>query len=92
VGRRDGQRLTRRHLIGLLIGFDGIIVLVWPEIGLGESPGFLGGALATQLGCAFSPASTFRCLAAGLCLWLPAMARGEWSDLRVSQCSAAAAL
>jgi len=31
-------------------------------------------------------------LAAGLCLWLPTLARGEWSDLRVSQRSAAAAL
>jgi len=28
----DSQRLTRRHLIGLVIGFAGIMVLFWPEI------------------------------------------------------------
>ena len=48
----DGERLTLRHLIGLLTGFGGIMALVWPEIRFGESRGFLAGVLATQLGCA----------------------------------------
>ena len=31
--------------------FCGIVVLVWPEIRVGDSRGFLGGVLATQLAC-----------------------------------------
>jgi drug/metabolite transporter (DMT)-like permease len=46
----DGERITR-HVLGLLIGFCGIVVLVWPEIRVSESRGFLGGVLATQLAC-----------------------------------------
>jgi drug/metabolite transporter (DMT)-like permease len=48
----DGERFTLRHVVGLLIGFCGIVVLVWPEIRVGDSRGFLGGVLATQLACA----------------------------------------
>ena len=47
----DGERITLRHVLGLLIGFCGIVVLVWPEIRVGESRGFLVGVLATQLAC-----------------------------------------
>ena len=47
----DGERITLRHVLGLLIGFCGIVVLVWPEIRVSESRGFLGGVLATQLAC-----------------------------------------
>ena len=46
-----GERLRLRHVIGLAVGFIGIVVLVWPEIQIGESRGFLGGVLATQLAC-----------------------------------------
>ena len=28
---RDGERLTRRPQLGLVVGFSGILVLVWPE-------------------------------------------------------------
>jgi drug/metabolite transporter (DMT)-like permease len=38
-----GERLTRRSLIGLLIGFAGIVLLVWPDLfvngAAGSSPG-----------------------------------------------------
>ena len=47
----DGERITLRHVLGLLIGFCGIVVLVWPEIRVSESRGFLVGVLATQLAC-----------------------------------------
>jgi hypothetical protein len=46
------DRFSPRHFVGLVIGFGGIVVLVWPEIRLGQAPGFLGGVLATQMGCA----------------------------------------
>lgn len=39
----NADRLTVRHVIGLAIGFSGIVVLVWPEIRVGDSDGFLGG-------------------------------------------------
>jgi drug/metabolite transporter (DMT)-like permease len=47
----DGERITLRHVVGLLIGFSGIVVLVWPEIRVSESRGFFVGVLATQLAC-----------------------------------------
>ena len=34
-----GERLTRRTLAGLAIGFVGIVVLVWPELTLGGDEG-----------------------------------------------------
>jgi drug/metabolite transporter (DMT)-like permease len=45
------DRLTRRRVLGLLIGFGGIVLLVWPELELGAGRGFLFGVLATQLAC-----------------------------------------
>jgi drug/metabolite transporter (DMT)-like permease len=47
----DGQSMTRRRIIGLAIGFAGIVLLVWPDIGAGSSRAFLWGVLATQLAC-----------------------------------------
>ncbi len=37
-----GERLTRRSLIGLLIGFAGILLLVWPDLRANEAAGSLG--------------------------------------------------
>ena len=49
----DGQPLTIRRIIGLLVGFAGIVMLVWPEIRVGESGrAFLGGVISTQIACA----------------------------------------
>jgi len=47
-----GERLTFRRVTGLLIGFSGIVMLVWPEIRVGEGGrGFLVGVLAAQIAC-----------------------------------------
>jgi drug/metabolite transporter (DMT)-like permease len=50
---RGGERLTRRAFGGLLVGFVGIVVLVWPDLTAGGawSGAFLGGVLAIQLAC-----------------------------------------
>jgi drug/metabolite transporter (DMT)-like permease len=47
----DGERLRGRTLAGLLIGFSGIIVLVWPDLtltGAGHRD-FLAGVIALQI-------------------------------------------
>ena len=48
-----GARLTIRHVAGLLIGFSGIVTLVWPEIRTSDASGraFLGGVIAVQIAC-----------------------------------------
>ena len=50
-GLRDGERLTRATAAGLVIGFAGILVLVWPELTLDDagSRNFLLGVLALQV-------------------------------------------
>jgi drug/metabolite transporter (DMT)-like permease len=48
----EGERITVRRLLGLVIGFGGIVMLVWPEIRMGESGrAFLGGVIAAQIAC-----------------------------------------
>jgi drug/metabolite transporter (DMT)-like permease len=48
----DGDRLTLRRTLGLVIGFGGIVMLVWPEIRVGEGGrAFLGGVIAAQIAC-----------------------------------------
>lgn len=49
-----GQQLFARQWLGLVIGFAGILVLVWPDITAGGSSGraFVGGVLAVQIACA----------------------------------------
>jgi drug/metabolite transporter (DMT)-like permease len=48
----DGDRLTTRRVIGLVLGFAGIVVLVWPEMRMGASGrAFLGGVLSSQIAC-----------------------------------------
>lgn len=47
-----GDRLTLRRTLGLVIGFSGIVMLVWPEITVGEGGrAFLGGVIAAQIAC-----------------------------------------
>lgn len=43
--------LTPRRGLGLLVGFAGIVLLVWPELELGAGRDFVLGVLATQLAC-----------------------------------------
>ncbi len=47
-----GDRLTRYTTLGLLIGFTGIVVLVWPQLTAGGTAGrmFVAGVAALQLG------------------------------------------
>ncbi len=53
VERLLGARtpLTARRLIGLAIGFAGIVLLVWPDLELNGGTGFLFAVLATQGAC-----------------------------------------
>ena len=48
-----GERLTRRAFGGLLVGFTGIVILVWPDLRTGGewSTGFVLGVIATQFAC-----------------------------------------
>lgn len=45
------ERLGSRRLAGLLIGFAGIVLLVWPELEAGQGLAFVLGIVATQLAC-----------------------------------------
>jgi drug/metabolite transporter (DMT)-like permease len=48
----DGDPLVPRRVVGLIIGFGGIVVLVWPELRLGAAGrAFLGGVIAAQIAC-----------------------------------------
>jgi drug/metabolite transporter (DMT)-like permease len=51
--RRDGERLSPRALAGLLLGFAGILILVWPDVHLRDAVGvqFLLGVIALQIAC-----------------------------------------
>ena len=49
----DGEAITVRRLLGLAVGFSGIVMLVWPELRFdGTGGGFLAGVLAAQIACA----------------------------------------
>lgn len=49
----NGDRFTTRALVGLLVGFAGIVVLVWPTMTQGGASGraFIMGVIAIQLAC-----------------------------------------
>ena len=49
----NGDRFSARALIGLAVGFSGIVILVWPEMSQGGASGraFVGGVIAIQLAC-----------------------------------------
>lgn len=50
---KSGERPHAGAFVGLVIGFAGILVLVWPELHLGsaDSRRFLAGVLAVQIAC-----------------------------------------
>jgi drug/metabolite transporter (DMT)-like permease len=50
---RDGDPLSVRLVLGLLIGFGGILLLVWPDIAPGSAAGhqYLMGIIALQVAC-----------------------------------------
>ena len=43
--------LTARRVLGLVVGFCGIVMLVWPEIQLGGGRRFLLGVVSVQIAC-----------------------------------------
>ena len=47
----DGERLRPNIIAGLIIGFTGIVVLVWPDLMRGATarPGFVAGIIALQI-------------------------------------------
>jgi drug/metabolite transporter (DMT)-like permease len=48
----DGEALSLRRVLGLVVGFAGIVILVWPEIRVGErGRAFLAGVISAQLAC-----------------------------------------
>lgn len=51
--QRGGERVAAGQWLGLVLGFAGIVLLVWPEIvtGTGVSWGFAGGMAALQFAC-----------------------------------------
>lgn len=50
--RVDGDPLSLRRALGLAIGFLGIVLLVWPELGVGAGGRtFLEGVFAAQIAC-----------------------------------------
>ena len=46
-----GERLTTRRWVGLLIGFVGIVALVWEDLQVGDRRAFLVGVVASQVAC-----------------------------------------
>ena len=67
----DGERLNRATVFGLLVGFSGILVLVWPDLTIdrGADRRFLAGVVALQM------------LAGGLIMIAAGTARSEWQHL-----------
>jgi drug/metabolite transporter (DMT)-like permease len=51
--RADGERMTLRTAAGLLVGFVGIVTLIWPELVHGGPGGrnFVLGMIALQIAC-----------------------------------------
>ena len=45
------ERLTRLRILGLVVGFAGVLMLVWPEIAAGGGRGFLQGVIAAEIAC-----------------------------------------
>jgi drug/metabolite transporter (DMT)-like permease len=104
--RSDHEPLTSRRLAGLLVGFGGILLLVWPELDLDSTGGFLRGVIATQIACLgwaigssyarrrrdenVLVAAAFQMLAAGVALFVVGSAAGEWEGLRVTPRAAGA--
>lgn len=46
-----GSRLSARHATGLLVGFGGILLLVWPELSISAGTMALVGIVALEIAC-----------------------------------------
>lgn len=107
VAATGGERLTRGMLAGFLLGFGGILVLIWPELFqggagsgrfvagqlacLGWSIGSLLSKRATLHGSALA-ASGVQQLCGGLVTLAVGSAIGEWNEIAFSARSVAAEL
>jgi len=51
--RRDGERITRTTRLGFVVGFSGIVLLIWPDLfhGGGSGRRFVLGVIALQVAC-----------------------------------------
>ncbi len=51
--RRDGERITGRTITGFVVGFCGVLLLVWPDLFGGGASGrnFIIGVISLQLAC-----------------------------------------
>jgi drug/metabolite transporter (DMT)-like permease len=52
--RADGERVTGTRAFGFVLGFSGIVLLVWPElahVSAAAKAGFLTGVLSLQIAC-----------------------------------------
>jgi len=49
----DGERITRESVLGLVVGFAGILLLVWPDLRLHDAAGshFAWGIVSLQIAC-----------------------------------------
>src|SRR5258708_37931585 len=49
--RKDGERTTWRTAVGFLVGFLGIVLLIWPEVWRGSASGrgFVSGSAALPM-------------------------------------------
>jgi drug/metabolite transporter (DMT)-like permease len=46
------ERMTRRQIAGLAVGFAGVLMLVWPEVSAGgRASGFFEGVVAAEVAC-----------------------------------------
>lgn len=103
--RGSTESLGWRKLGGLIVGFAGIILLVWPELDFERPGSFLAGALATQTACIgwaigssrarrrrdhILAGAAIQMLLAGLVLLAFGSLLGEWSRLSFSDRSVGA--
>jgi drug/metabolite transporter (DMT)-like permease len=51
--RRDGERVTWRTVLGFVVGFSGVVLLVWSDLALSGGAGrrFVLGVIALQVAC-----------------------------------------
>jgi drug/metabolite transporter (DMT)-like permease len=95
----DGERLTLRRTLGLALGFCGIVMLVWPEIHVGEGGRtFLGGVISAQVGRGHAKeenvlaSAAFEMLFGGIALLAVALLMHETTRLVFSRRSGGALL
>jgi len=51
--RRDGERITWRTALGFVVGFSGVLLLIWPDLlrGGASGSGFVLGVISLQVAC-----------------------------------------